>query len=210
MDQHLIFLLLGLANGAVFAALALTLVITYRSSGVVNFATAAMALLGAYMYAFLRQGKLLLPLPFLPKSIDIGTKLGFWPAAAISVAICALVGLLLYVVVFRPLRAAPPVAKAVASIALMVVFTGLFTLRVGTTADPGEADPPDRRLDARRRPHLAGPGVVRPDDPGDHRWCWRPRTASPASVCSRVPSPRARRARTSAASHPIASPRSTG
>ena len=36
-------------------------------------------------------------------------------------------------------------AKAVASIALMVVFTGLFTLRVGTTADSGEADPPDRR-----------------------------------------------------------------
>ena len=86
MDQHLIFLLLGLANGAVFAALALTLVVTYRSSGVVNFATGAMALLGAYMYAFLRKGELLLPLPFLPKTVDLGAKLDFWPAALISVA----------------------------------------------------------------------------------------------------------------------------
>ena len=67
MDQHLIFLLLGLANGAVYAALALTLVITYRSSGVVNFATGTMALLGAYTYAFLRQGEVLVPLPFVPE-----------------------------------------------------------------------------------------------------------------------------------------------
>ena len=38
-----------------------------------------------------------------PSRSSIGTKLGFWPAAAISIAICALVGLLIYVVVFRPL-----------------------------------------------------------------------------------------------------------
>ncbi len=133
MDQHLIFLLLGLANGAVYAALALTLVVTYRTSGVVNFATGTMALLGAYMYAFLRKGELLLPLPFVPNTIDLGSNLDFWPAAIISVAICAVVGLLLYLGVFRLLRSAPPVAKAVASIGLMVVFTGLFSERVGTT-----------------------------------------------------------------------------
>ena len=37
MDQHVVFLLLGLANGAVFASLALALVVTYRSSGVMTF-----------------------------------------------------------------------------------------------------------------------------------------------------------------------------
>ncbi len=134
MDQHLIFLLLGLANGAVYAALALTLVVTYRSSGVLNFATATMSLLGAYMYAYLRKGQLLVPLPFLPKTVDLGTELGFWPAAIISVAICTGVGLLLYLSVFRPLRAAPAVAKAVASLGVMVLLTGLFTVRAGTTA----------------------------------------------------------------------------
>ncbi|HKY16684.1 MAG TPA: branched-chain amino acid ABC transporter permease/ATP-binding protein [Microthrixaceae bacterium] len=135
MDQHLIFLVLGLAGGAVYAALALTLVVTYRSSGVVNFATGAMSLLGAYLYAFLRRGELLLPLPFLPKTVDVGDPMGFWPAALISVAVCALVGLFLYAAVFRRLHAAPVVAKAVASIGLMVIFTGLFALRVGTTAE---------------------------------------------------------------------------
>ena len=41
MQQHAVFLLLGLANGAVFASLALALVVTFRSSGVINFATGA-------------------------------------------------------------------------------------------------------------------------------------------------------------------------
>ncbi len=133
MDQHLIFLLLGLANGAVYAALALTLVITYRSSGVVNFATGTMALLGAYTYAFLRQGEILIPLPGFSDTIELPVVLEFWPAALISVAVCALMGLLLYLVVFRPARAAPVVAKAVASIGVMVVLTGLFAVRVGPT-----------------------------------------------------------------------------
>jgi ABC-type branched-subunit amino acid transport system ATPase component/branched-subunit amino acid ABC-type transport system permease component len=134
MDQHLIFLLLGLANGAVYAALALALVVTYRSSGVVNFATGAIALLGAYTYAFLRDGQLLLPLPFVPKTVDVGSPLSLWPAILISVAVCAVVGLLLHLLVFRPLRAAPPVAKAVASLGVMVVMTGVFTVRVGSTS----------------------------------------------------------------------------
>jgi ABC-type branched-subunit amino acid transport system ATPase component/branched-subunit amino acid ABC-type transport system permease component len=134
VDQHLIFLLLGLANGAVYAALALTLVVTYRTSGVVNFATGASALLGAYMYAFFRKGELLIPFPFLPESIDLGSNLDFWPAAILAVLICAVVGLLMYVCIYRLLRTAPPVAKAVASIGVMVLFTGLFTQKVGTAA----------------------------------------------------------------------------
>jgi ABC-type branched-subunit amino acid transport system ATPase component/branched-subunit amino acid ABC-type transport system permease component len=136
VDQHLIFVLLGLANGAVYAALALTLVVTYRSSGVVNFAVGAMALLGAYLYAFLRNGQLLIPLPFFPKTIYLGVQPGFWPAAIISVAICSVVGLLLYLCVYRLLRTAPPLAKAVASIGVLVLLTGVFTERVGSTGVP--------------------------------------------------------------------------
>ena len=131
MDQHLVFLLFGLANGAIYAALALTLVVTYRASGVINFSSGTLALLGAYTYAFLRRGELLVPVPGLPKTVDIGTELGFLPAAAISVAICAVTGLLIYLLVFRPLRAVPPVGKAVASIGVMLVLSGLFTLRIG-------------------------------------------------------------------------------
>ena len=56
---------LGLGNGATFAALGLALVLVYRSSGVINFATGAQALYAGYTYAFLRQGKLFLVIPFV-------------------------------------------------------------------------------------------------------------------------------------------------
>ncbi|HUE69233.1 MAG TPA: branched-chain amino acid ABC transporter permease, partial [Candidatus Acidoferrum sp.] len=130
MDQYVIFLLLGLANGAVFAALALSLVVTYRSSGVVNFATGAIALVTAYTYAFLREGKLLLLVPGLPQTVNVGV-LGFWPAATLALGITAVLGLVLYLLVFRPLRTAPAVARAVASIGVMVTLTSVMTQRVG-------------------------------------------------------------------------------
>jgi len=134
VDQTLINLVLGLANGALYAALALTLVVTYRSSGVLNFATGAMALLGAYFHSFLRQGELFVPLPFLPKKISVGGGLSFWPAAIIAIILSAVVGLLLYLAVFRPLRRVSPLGKAVASVGVMVVLTSLFHQRAGTTA----------------------------------------------------------------------------
>src|SRR3954464_13723416 len=97
--DHLGSMLLGLGNGAVFAALALALVLTYRSSGVINFATGAIAMFSAYTYASLRKGQMLLFLPGLPKSVDIGTKLSFVPAAVIALALTALLGAVLYLLV---------------------------------------------------------------------------------------------------------------
>ncbi len=130
--DHVGSLLLGLGNGAVFAALALALVMTYRSSGVINFATGAIAMFSAYTYASLRKGELLTFLPGLPKTVDLGAKLGFLPAAAIALAITALLGALLYLVVFRPLRDAPPLARAVASLGVMVVIQSIMAIAVGS------------------------------------------------------------------------------
>ena len=132
MTNHLQFLVLGLGSGAVFAALALALTVTYRSSGVINFATGSIALYCAYTYAFLRKGELLVLVPGLPKTLDLGGDPGFWIATTLALLMSALLGLIIYLVVFRPLRNAPPVAQAVASIGLMVVFTELAVLRVGT------------------------------------------------------------------------------
>jgi ABC-type branched-subunit amino acid transport system ATPase component/ABC-type branched-subunit amino acid transport system permease subunit len=130
--DHVASLLLGLGSGGVFAALALALVITYRASGVVNFATGAMALYVAYTYAGLRRGELLVPIPGLPKTVDLGQELEFWPAVALSMVIAAVLGALLYVLVFRPLRDAPQLAKAVASLGVLVVIQGLLAIRQGT------------------------------------------------------------------------------
>jgi ABC-type branched-subunit amino acid transport system ATPase component/ABC-type branched-subunit amino acid transport system permease subunit len=135
VSQHVTFLLLGLANGAVFAALGLALVVTHRSTKVLNFGVSAIALLTATVYSHLRHGELVLLLPGLPKSIEVA-ELGFAPATAIALLGAAGFGLLLHVLVFRPLRTAPPVASAVASLGVSVVVVGLVTQRLGTVPIP--------------------------------------------------------------------------
>jgi sulfate-transporting ATPase len=132
VTEHVNFLLLGLGNGAVFAALAVALVVTYRSSGVLNFATGALSLHAAYTYAFLRRGELLTPVPIGPKTIDLGDPLGFWPALIATLALEAVVGVLLYVGVFRPLRTARPLAKAVGSLGVMLLLTAIVAERAGS------------------------------------------------------------------------------
>lgn len=132
MTQHLSYLVLGLGNGAVYAALGLALVLTFKSSGVVNFATGAVALYAAYTYALLRTGELLVPIPGLPATVDLGGPLGIAPAMAISLVAAGILGVLCYVLVFRPLRAAPVVAKAVASIGVMIVIQAVIAQRAGT------------------------------------------------------------------------------
>jgi ABC-type branched-subunit amino acid transport system ATPase component/ABC-type branched-subunit amino acid transport system permease subunit len=126
------FLFLGLGNGAVFAALAMALVVTYRSSGVLNFATGAQSLYAAYTYTLLRQGQLLQPIPGLQATIGVGGPMGFLPALLITLAIQALLGAIMYLLVFRPLRGHRAVAKAVASLGLASLLTALVNYQVGT------------------------------------------------------------------------------
>ena len=72
IDTYVQFLLLGIGAGAVYAAIALGLLLTYRSSGVVNFAHAAAAMYAAYVFVGLRvDGDLLLPLPGPPGRIHL-------------------------------------------------------------------------------------------------------------------------------------------
>ena len=124
---------LGLGNGGTFAALGLALVLVYRASGVINFATGAQALYAGYTYAFLRQGKLFLIIPGLPTTVDLHQTFGMPEALLLTLVISALLGALLYGVVFRPLRYAPPLAKAVASLGVLVILQGMMSERMGTT-----------------------------------------------------------------------------
>jgi ABC-type branched-subunit amino acid transport system ATPase component/branched-subunit amino acid ABC-type transport system permease component len=126
------FFFLGLGNGGVYAALAVALVVTYRSSGVLNFATGAQALYAAYTYSLLRNGQLLQPIPGLSPTINLGSNLGLWPAILITLAIQAVLGAVAYLLIFRPLRNHRPIAKAVASIGLMGLLTAIVTYQVGT------------------------------------------------------------------------------
>jgi ABC-type branched-subunit amino acid transport system ATPase component/branched-subunit amino acid ABC-type transport system permease component len=131
---HLAFLILGLGSGSVIAALALALVMTHRSSGVVNFATGAMALYTAYNFAYLREGRLFNPVPGMPDAIELPFEPGTWGAMALALVMAAVLGAAVQWLIFRPLRAAPAVAKAVASLGLMLLMQGLMILKVGTVS----------------------------------------------------------------------------
>src|SRR5258708_5496719 len=125
-------LLLGVGNGAVFGALALALVLTYRSSGVLNVAASAVALYAAYTFALLRQGQLFIPIPGPPSTVSIGAPMAVGPAMAIALAAATALGLLSYLVIFRPLRHSPPAAGLVASVGLLAVIQGTIAARAGT------------------------------------------------------------------------------
>jgi ABC-type branched-subunit amino acid transport system ATPase component/ABC-type branched-subunit amino acid transport system permease subunit len=134
--SHIGFLLLGLGAGAAYAALAMALVVTYRSSGVINFASGSLAVYGAYIYAFLRKGQFTPMIPGLPQTVDVGGEWGFWPALLAALVMTSLLGLVLYLLIFRPLRTAPPLARVVASLGIQVAIVLLITKRMGTTQVP--------------------------------------------------------------------------
>lgn len=129
MTDYLFFILLGTGAGAIIAAFGLGLVVTYQGSGVVNFAYGAMASWVGYVYADLRRGAYPFPIPGLPARYHFGEDVGVWWAFALALGTAALMGLLVYQLVFRPLYRAPALAKVVASIGLVIVFSSLIERR---------------------------------------------------------------------------------
>jgi branched-chain amino acid transport system permease protein len=129
MHEYILFAIIGLTAGSIYAALAMGLVTTYRGTGVINFAQAAIAAWGAYVYAELSStGALVLPVGH----IQLGGPWSPAPAFLVGVTSAALLGLVLHVVVFRPLHAAPPLAKVVATVGLLLTLDALITLRFGS------------------------------------------------------------------------------
>jgi branched-chain amino acid transport system permease protein len=129
VTRHLLFLIVGLGAGAVYAGLAMAVVTTYRGTGVINIAQGAMAMWSAFVFARLRTtGDLVLP----AGRIHTGAPMAVAPALVIGLLAAAALALMLHLVVFRPLRAAPPLARVVASVGITIVLEALVVLRFGT------------------------------------------------------------------------------
>jgi ABC-type branched-subunit amino acid transport system ATPase component/branched-subunit amino acid ABC-type transport system permease component len=137
VSQYILFFVLGLSVGAVYAALAMGIVVTYQGTGVINFAAAAMATVPLYVYSDLKQGQLHLPIPFLP-SYDI-TVPPTWVSIVISLVVAAILGAVVQLVVSRPLRTAPVLAKVVAAVGIMLTLQAALSLKYGTDARPTTA-----------------------------------------------------------------------
>ncbi len=105
MRDILVFSATGLGQGAVFAALALGLLVTFKGTGVINFAAGAMGAWCAFVYGDLRtDGTLVLPIG----RFDLGDPMGTVPAIVIATITGIILGLLVQVLVFKHLRTAPP------------------------------------------------------------------------------------------------------
>ena len=134
MTDYVFYLLLGSGAGAIIAALGLGLLITFQGSGIVNFAHGAMAMWVAHVYADLREGSYLFPIPGLPDRYHFGDDVGLTWALILSLLTAALLGYLVHRLVFRPLAGAPALAKVVASIGLVIILMALVDRRYeGTT-----------------------------------------------------------------------------
>jgi branched-subunit amino acid ABC-type transport system permease component len=133
MNAYLLFCILGLGAGAVYAMLGLGLLLEHRCSGVVNFAHGATAMFTAYVYVVLRSsGTLVFPVVLIPHSVKLSSApFGFAAAFSISLLYAAVLGALIYGLVFRPLRGASPVAKVVSSVGLLLILQTIAVINFG-------------------------------------------------------------------------------
>jgi branched-subunit amino acid ABC-type transport system permease component len=150
VDAWLLYPLLGVAAGAVYAAIAIGVILVHRGSGVVNLAAGAMAMFPAVVFVRLRStGELVLPIVGLPGRVDLGDPWPLLPAFVVAVAVGAAIGALAYALVFRFLRDAPPVTRLVASVGLTIYLEGAAVAQVGTRTERAEPILPDQLLDLR-------------------------------------------------------------
>jgi len=123
MEQLLQQVLSGLATGAVYASLALALVMIHQATESVNFAQGEMAMFSTYIaWMFVQAG------------------VPFWIAFVLTVAISFLGGVLIERVLIRPVESAPVLSQVIVFIGLLVIFNStagwIFTYTVQEFPSP--------------------------------------------------------------------------
>jgi branched-chain amino acid transport system permease protein len=111
MQQFVQQVVAGLAEGSIFASLALALVLIYKATEVINFAQGEMAMFTTYIcWALLGHGAA-----------------WHWWAFFATLAIAFAGGVAIQLVVIRPLQRASVLTVVMATIALLVILNGLAT-----------------------------------------------------------------------------------
>ena len=119
MQKFLNLVISGMVTGAIYSIMASGLVLTYQTSGVFNFAHAAVAFTSAYFYFQLNSGQ---HIPIVPSIII--TVFFFAP----------LLGLALDRIVLGRLSTAPMYARIVGTIGLLVALPNLAQWLVNSVA----------------------------------------------------------------------------
>ena len=119
----------GLAVGAIYASVALALVMIYRSTDLVNFAQGEMAMFSTYIAWTL-----------------VNAGLPFWVACALTLIVSFIGGMAIERVVIRPVENAPVLAAVVVTIALLLIFNSLAGWIYTYTVQDFPSPFPDRPL----------------------------------------------------------------
>ena len=94
----------------------------------------------AYVYLGLREdGTLQFPWVVIPHEIEFGSPLGAAPAIALSLVYAAVLGIVMYWLIYRPLRTASALSRVCASVGVMLALQAIAVLNYGTTAKSTEA-----------------------------------------------------------------------
>jgi branched-chain amino acid transport system permease protein len=109
VQQFLQQVLGGLADGVIYASLALALVLIYRATHLLNFA----------------QGEMGMFATFIAWSLVTHHGFSYWPAFFLTLGIAFVGGVGIHRVVIRPLDRAPELTVVMATIALLVILNGL-------------------------------------------------------------------------------------
>lgn len=119
----------GLATGAIYASLALALVMIYAATESVNFAQGEMAMFSTYIAWTLVQAGM-----------------PFWIAFLATIAISFAGGVLIERVVIRPVESAPVLSQVIVFIGLLVIFNSLAGWIYTYTVKDFPSPFPDRPL----------------------------------------------------------------
>lgn len=134
MSEYLGFMILGTGAGAIIAMMAVSLLVTQQGAATVNFSLGATMTWTAHLYADLRDGFYTVPLPLLPARIDLGGDVGLFWGLVLSLGTAAVLALLLFRLVFRPLYDAPSLSTIVAGIGVIITLTALVEIRFADAA----------------------------------------------------------------------------
>ena len=122
-QQLILFAILGLGAGSLISGIALGVILTYRGSGIINLSTGATAMVAGYSYWSLKTGV-------------YGVHVPTAPALVATLVVILGTGVLIELVVFRPLRTAAPLAKLAASLGILLVAQAAVSLAFGIQSKP--------------------------------------------------------------------------
>ncbi len=121
MQNILLFAVLGLGEGALIAALAISVVVFYRGSGTVNLSMGAIAMVASYLYYSVDSG-------------SFGFHPPWWLALILVLVFIAILGTVIELGLFWPLRTSSPLAKLAASLGLLLLAQAVIALAYGNSS----------------------------------------------------------------------------